>query len=83
MFRQRKILGIEPINEEKVLIKIPLENGGFWVREYFQNDLIVKVINDFKSENHTDIPKDYFMDWKSKNEILKVTDRSNKIIIIW
>ena len=74
MFRQRKILGIEPINEEKVLIKIPLENGGFWVREYFQNDLIVNVINDFKSENHTDIPKDYFMDWKSKNEILKVTD---------
>ena len=62
IFSKRKILGLEVINEEKVFVKIPLENGGSWEREYFQNDLIGNVIKDFKAENHTDIPKEFFMD---------------------
>ena len=78
---RRKTLGIEPKNEEKVFIKIPLENGGFWEREYFQNDLIGNVINDFKAENHVDIPQDYFMDWNCKNKSLKMTDKIKTLIV--
>ena len=79
-FGRRKTLGIEPKNEEKVFIKIPLESGGFWEREYLQNDLIGTVINDFKEENHVDIPKDYFMDWNCKNKSLKMTDKIRTLI---
>ena len=80
-FGRTKTLGIEPKNEEKVLIKIPLENGGFWEREYDQNDLIGNVINDFKAQNHVDIPKDYFMDWNCKNKTLKMTDKIKTLIV--
>jgi hypothetical protein len=31
-FGRTKTLGIEPQNNDKVLIKIPLESGGFWER---------------------------------------------------
>ena len=54
-----KTLDIKSKNDEKVFIKIPLESGGFWQKEYYQNDVIENVINDFKTENHTDIPQDY------------------------
>ena len=74
-FGRTKTLGIEPQNNDKVFIKIPLETGGFWEKEYLQNDLIGTVINDFKEENHVDIPKDYFMDWNCKNKSLKMTDK--------
>ena len=80
-FGRRKTLGIEPKDEEKVFIKIPLESGGFWEREYFQNDLIGTVINDFKEENHVDIPMDYFMDWNCKNKSLKMTDKIRTLIV--
>ena len=80
-FQRRKTLGIEPKNEEKVFIKIPLESGKFWEREYLQNDLIGTVINDFKAENHVDIPKDYFMDWNCKNKSLKMTDKIKTLIV--
>ena len=80
-FGRRKTLGIEPKNEEKVFIKIPLETGGFWEREYFQNDLIENVVNDFKQENHVDIPKDYIMDWKCKNKSFKMTDKIKTLLV--
>ena len=80
-YGRRKTLGIEPKNEEKVFIKIPLESGGFWEKEYLQNDLIGTVINDFKEENHVDIPKDYFMDWNCKNKSLKMTDKIKTLIV--
>ena len=80
-YGRRQTLGIEPKNEEKVFIKIPLESGGFWEKEYLQNDLIGTVINDFKAENHVDIPKDYFMDWNCKNKSLKMTDKIRSLIV--
>ena len=80
-FNRIKTLGIEPKNEEKVIIKIPLEKGCFWEKEYFQNDLIGNVINDFKEENNVDIPKDYFMDWNCKNKSLKMTDKIKTLLV--
>ena len=80
-YGRRQTLGIEPKNEEKVFIKIPLESGGFWEKEYLQNDLIGTVINDFKTENHVDIPKDYFMDWNCKNKSLKMSDKIRSLIV--
>ena len=80
-FGRRKTLGIEPKNEEKVHIKIPLETGGFWEKDYLQNDLIGNVINDFKDENHVDIPQNYLMDWNFKNKSLKMTDKIKTLIV--
>ena len=75
-----KTLDIKSKNDEKVFIKIPLESGGFWQKEYYQNDVIENVINDFKTENHTDIPQDYFLDWHFNNRSLKMSDKLKTLI---
>ena len=75
-----KTMDIETKNDNKVYIKIPLENGGFWQKEYYQNDLIEKVVQDFKAENQVDIPQDYFMDWNFKNKSLKMTDKIKTLL---
>ena len=70
-----KTLDIGAKTDNKAFIKIPLESGGFWQKEYCQNDLIETVIKDFKAENHVDIPQDYFLDWNFKNKPLKMADQ--------
>ena len=79
-YGRTRTLDIESKNDEKVFIKIPLETGGFWQKEYFQNDVIQNVVDDFKAENHFDIPQDYFMDWNFKNKPLKLTDKIKSLI---
>ena len=39
LFGRTKTMDIETKTDNKVFIKIPLENGGFWQKEYFQNDI--------------------------------------------
>ena len=78
---RRQTLGFEPKNEDKVFVKIPVENKGFWEKEYSQNDLIGNVINDFKAENHVDIPKEYIMDWNYKNKSLKMSDPIRTLLV--
>ena len=78
---RRQTLGFEPKNDERVFVKIPVENKGFWEKEYSQNDLIGNVINDFKAENNVDIPKEYIMDWNYKNKSLKMTDPIKSLLV--
>ena len=73
-------MDIEKKNDNKVFIKIPLEKGGFWQKEYYQNDLIESVVKDFKAENHVEIPQNYFMDWNFKNKSLKMTDKIKTLL---
>ena len=79
-FGRNKTVNVEKNIDNKVFIKIPLETGGFWQKEYFQNDLIENVVNDFKAENHMEIPEDYFMDWNFNNKKLKMTDNLKTLI---
>ena len=58
----------------KVIIKIPLDTGSFWEKEYNKNDLINQIVQDFKSENFIDIPDDYFLDFYFQNKSLKIND---------
>ena len=80
-FSQPQTMNLETKIDNKVLLKIPLDNGTFWQKEYYQNDLIENVIEDFKAENYEDIdnyediPDDYFMDLIFKNKSLKKTDK--------
>ena len=79
-YGRTKTMDIGVKTDNKVFIKIPLESGAFWQKEYFQNDLIESVIKDFKEENHVDIPQDYFMDWNFKNKPLKMTDQIKTLL---
>ena len=79
-YNRTKTLDIGAKTDNKVFIKIPLESGCFWQKEYFQNDLIETVIKDFKAENHVDIPQDYFLDWNFKNKPLKMTDQIKTLL---
>ena len=69
------IKGITFENDEKAKIKIPTKNGEFWEKEYNQNDIIEKIINDFKEDNDEDFPEEYMDDWKQKKESLKMDDQ--------
>ena len=74
-------MDIESKNDDKVIIKIPLETGGIWQKEYDQNDIIENVIKDFKSENNIDLPQDYFIDLNYRNQSLKITDKIKSLLI--
>ena len=76
-----KTKGIEPKNDEKALIKIPLKNGEFWEREYKQSELIGKVINDFKEDNNEEFPEEYMADWKHKNNSLNLSDEIKTLLV--
>ena len=54
-----KVKGIIQQQNDKVIIKIPLKNDGFWEKEYNQNDTIQKMINEFKEENGEELPEEY------------------------
>ena len=62
-------MGFETQFNNRVLIKIPLDNEDCWQKEYNQNELIGKIIQDFKSENFIEIPDYYFLDFYFKNKI--------------
>ena len=79
-FERTKTLDIETKIGNKVFIKVPLESGGFWQKEYLQNDLIETVVKDFKAENQVEIPQDYFVDWNFKNKSLKMTDKIKTLL---
>ena len=79
-FERTKTMDIETKIDNKVFIKIPLESGGFWQKEYLQNDLIETVVKDFKAENQVEIPQDYFVDWNFKNKPLKMTDKIKTLL---
>ena len=72
--------GIEPIDHDKVNIKIPTKYGGFWEKEYNQDDLIENVISDFKRENNEEIPEDYISDWKNDIEPLNMKTKIRAIL---
>ena len=69
-----KIFGLTSINSDKVEIKLPLQNGGFWKREYNKSDLIQKIINDFKEENNEDFPEECMAYMKKKKESFKMNN---------
>ena len=76
-----KTKGVEPKNDEKALIKIPLKNGQLWEKEYNQTEFIGKVINDFKEENNEEFPEEYMVDWKHKNKSLELSNQIRTLLV--
>ena len=79
-FTRSNTMDIEKKSNNKALIKIPLEAGGFWEKEYLQDDLIEKVVQDYKIENNIDLPQEYFLEWYFKNKSIKMTDKIKNLI---
>ena len=73
-FSRSEIIGFDSNYNNRVLIKIPIDTGDFWQKEYNQNDLIGQIARDFKSDNHIDTPDDYFIDFYFQNKELKLND---------
>ena len=44
------------------------------------SDTIGKVAQDFKTENHIDIPSDYFMDWNCRNRPIQMSDKIESLL---
>ena len=80
-FSRTKTKGIEPTDEEKVKIKIPLKNGEYWEEEFKQDDIIEDVINKFKTANNEEFPDDYIKDWKNKNQTFNINDKIRTLLV--
>ena len=79
-FSRSNTMDIEKKSNNKALIKIPLETGGFWQKEYLQDDLIETVVQDYKIENNIDLPQEYFLEWYFKNKSIKMTDKIKNLL---
>ena len=60
--------------QQKVKIAVPLEGGKRWVWEYYPEEKIQKLVEDFKSQTKTEIPEHIMMKWKKGNQILNLND---------
>ena len=69
-----------PQRDDRVLIKISRKEGVFWEKEYNKTDIIQNVINDYKEMYNEEIPEEYMIDWKHKNQSLKMTDQIKTLL---
>ena len=79
--KRTKIKGMEIKENEKVLIKISLRDGGFWEKEYSQSDTIQNVVDDFKEQNFEEIPEEYISEWKKKSQSFNLDDEIKTLFI--
>ena len=60
-------ISLEERDNSKINILIPLSNGGKWEKEYNKDEIVEKIIEDFKKENNSIIPPKFNVDWKCNN----------------
>ena len=73
-FNQSNNFEIKKLNDEKLLIKIPLTTGT-WNKEYDMNDPISKLVNDLNAEKNLDISEYIFKSLKYKKGSFSLTDK--------
>ena len=78
-FDYSKNFEIQKLNEDKILIDIPLVAGN-WRKEYDMNIPLSKLINDFKEENNLDISDLILNKFKIKNGTINLNYKLKDII---
>ena len=73
-FNQSNNFVIKKLNEEKLLIQIPLTTGN-WHKEYDMNDPISKLVNDLNAEKNLDISQYILKTLKNKKTSVSLTDK--------
>ena len=58
----------------KIKIAVPYEGGKLWSKEYDADEKIQKLVDDFKKENHSDIPENILLNWRKDNKTLNFND---------
>ena len=73
-------ISLEERDNSKINILIPLSNGGKWEKEYNKDEIVEKIIEDFKKENNSIIPPKFNVDWKCNNNPLKFNQKIKDIL---
>ena len=68
-------IDIDILNKNRVNVKIPLSKKKVWQKEYNNNELIGKVINDYITENDLKLPNNFFNEIKCFNKKVSLQDK--------
>ena len=72
-------INIDIINKDKVLVKIPT-NNNIWQKEYYKNDLIGTVINDYLIENNIKYSVGFLNNLTFEDRELNLKDEINSLL---
>ena len=73
-------VNIDIINKDKVIVKIPTSNNIIWQKEYFKNDLIGTVINDYILENNIKNTDEFLNNLIFEERELNLQDEINSLL---
>ena len=73
-------INIDIISKDKVIVKIPIDNNNVWQKEYYKNDLIGTVINDYLIENNIRSSFDFLNNLTFENRELNLQDEINSLL---
>ena len=68
-------IDIDILNKNNVNIKIPINKKKVWQKKYNKNEIIGKVINDYKIENKLDLPDNFFDELTYFNKKVSLKDK--------
>ena len=71
---QSKNFFVKKLNDNKLLIQIPLTTG-IWQKEYDMNTPISKLVNDLNTEKKLDISQNFLKTMKNKKASISLTDK--------
>jgi len=70
------------LTTQLVTIRIRKNDDSLWEKQYNIEETLNKVANDFKFENGMDIiQKNHFIEWRYKNQIIKMDTRTIKSLL--
>ena len=73
-------INIDIINKDKVIVKIPTSNNIIWEKEFFKDDVIGTVINDYLLENNIKSSIDFLNNLTFEDRELNLQDEINSLL---
>ena len=73
-------IDIDVVNKNKVNVRIPVNKKNTWQKEYYNNELIGTIINDYINENRLNLPDDFFNELRCFNYKVSMEDQISTLL---
>ena len=71
---------LEIINNNDIIVKVPVNNNKIWKKKYNKNQQIGTVINDYLKENNLSLPENYFNDLSMLEKRINSQDKISTLL---
>ena len=75
-------IDIDVINKNIVKVKIPVDGSKVWDKQYYKNELIGKIINDYIIDNKLNLNKDSFNELRCNKYKVSMEDKISTLLPI-